>query len=94
MISQAMIRGNRSDFSVKTSGLIQIKLHDEHLCVFKQSAASREAVMSLTKSCHSSRLLSSSHCHRDTGLFIYLLPYTLKLSVPSFHWKHDRQADC
>ena len=42
--------GSRSDFSAETSGLIQIKLHEEHLCAFKQKVAPKEAVMSLTKS--------------------------------------------
>lgn len=42
--------GSRSDFSAEISGLIQIELHEEHLCAFKQKVTPREAVMSLTKS--------------------------------------------
>jgi hypothetical protein len=33
----------------------------KNISVFKQTVPSREAVMSLTKSCHTRKLLSSSH---------------------------------
>lgn len=54
----------------------------ESISVLKQTAVSREVVMFLTKSCHTSKLLSSSHCQRDIGLLISLMLCGLKLVHP------------
>lgn len=54
----------------------------KNISVFKQIAASREMVIFLTKSCHTSKLLSNSHCYRDTGLLTCLMPYDFKLVHP------------